>query len=103
MRVNAADEYSPTHRVILDGVDISCICYEADDTEGWAKCYIPNRQGHFIGDGLTSMPIEKTVWGQVVIETIPIWQTQVQTQVQTLLVENLNFLQARGLILEEAE
>ena len=41
------------YRCLLDGVDISDDCFEADSEEGWALCYERDASGmHYQRDGI---------------------------------------------------
>lgn len=49
MRVDVHDPAirggSVLYRCLLDGVDISNDCFASDDIEGWADCYVRERNG----------------------------------------------------------
>lgn len=52
MRVNSHDPETCNRKVFFGGVEISNMCYEADDQEGWAKCYKAGPDGKpFIENG----------------------------------------------------
>ncbi len=54
-------------RAWVDGVEVSRRCYEADDVEGYALCFVEDKNGKLIVDPLSHAPKSERLTGNVVI------------------------------------
>lgn len=65
MRVDANAKDAGRFTVFLDDVDISASCFEADDGEGWARCYVTNEYGRIVANPDTLLPDEVLRHGKI--------------------------------------
>ena len=67
MRIAARTLEGRWAHAFLDGVDVSNLCVEADDDEGWVDLLVKSMDGRYKIDGWGE-PIIKRHTGKVVIE-----------------------------------
>ncbi len=51
MRIDAKHPRFSHTRCWVDGEDVTDLCFEADETEGWARCYVRGPDGLVLLDG----------------------------------------------------
>lgn len=65
MRINAK-EHGSMYTVFLDGVELTS-CFEADDIEGWAKCYKKDEEGMYLLTEDLQEFITETLTGEITL------------------------------------
>lgn len=68
MNIKISDGAICNHvRIIVNGIDVTNRCYEADEVVGIAKCYKRNEDGHFYAEGYPRIVAKEEFNGEVQI------------------------------------